>query len=45
MTLPFSKQENTVQYSDVKKYFLHEIDSYKIVFIDGVLAPSFGYNA
>ena len=23
------------EYRDVKKYFIHEIDSYKIVFIDG----------
>ncbi|MBC5839025.1 Fe-S cluster assembly protein SufD [Flavobacterium muglaense] len=34
----FPKQENTVQYSDVKKYFLHEIDSYKVVFIDGIFS-------
>lgn len=34
----FPKQENTVQYSDVQKYFLHEIDSYKVVFIDGVFS-------
>jgi Fe-S cluster assembly protein SufD len=32
----FSKKENTVEFKDVKKYFLHEIDSYKLVFIDGV---------
>lgn len=31
----FPKQENAVEYSDVKKYFIHDIDSYKIVFIDG----------
>lgn len=34
----FPKTENTIQYSDVKKYFLHEIDSYKVVFIDGVFS-------
>ena len=34
----FPKTENTIQYSDVKKYFLHEIDSYKLVFIDGVFS-------
>ena len=28
--------ENTVEFRDVKKYFLNDIDSYKIVFIDGV---------
>ncbi|ALJ05772.1 Fe-S cluster assembly protein SufD [Pseudalgibacter alginicilyticus] len=31
----FPKQENTIDYKDVKKYFIHDIDSYKIVFIDG----------
>lgn len=34
----FPKQENTVDYADVKKYFLHEIDTYKVVFIDGVFS-------
>lgn len=32
----FPKQENTLEYKDIKKYFLHEIDTYKIVFIDGI---------
>lgn len=32
----FPKTENTLEYKDVKRYFLHEIDTYKIVFIDGV---------
>ena len=31
----FPKQENAIEYSDVKKYFIHDIDSYKIIFIDG----------
>ena len=31
----FPKQENALTYPEVKKYFIHEIDSYKIVFIDG----------
>jgi Fe-S cluster assembly protein SufD len=31
----FPKQENAIEYSDVKKYFIHDIDTYKIVFIDG----------
>ncbi|MEN8187615.1 MAG: Fe-S cluster assembly protein SufD [Bacteroidota bacterium] len=31
----FPKIGTTVELKDVKKYFLHEIDSYKIVFIDG----------
>jgi Fe-S cluster assembly protein SufD len=32
----FPKEENNVEFKDVKKYFLHEIDTYKIVFIDGI---------
>ena len=32
----FPKEENTIEYKDIKKYFLHEIDTYKIVFIDGI---------
>ncbi|MEO0571486.1 MAG: Fe-S cluster assembly protein SufD [Bacteroidota bacterium] len=32
----FPKQEKTLEYKDIKKYFLHEIDTYKIVFIDGI---------
>ena len=31
----FSKVENALEYHQVKKYFIHEIDSYKIIFIDG----------
>jgi Fe-S cluster assembly protein SufD len=31
----FPKQEKALEYSDVKKYFIHDIDTYKIVFIDG----------
>ncbi|MFH6770909.1 Fe-S cluster assembly protein SufD [Gaetbulibacter aestuarii] len=31
----FPKAENALEYNDVKKYFIHDIDSYKIVFIDG----------
>ena len=31
----FPKQENALEYSDVKQYFIHDIDTYKIVFIDG----------
>jgi Fe-S cluster assembly protein SufD len=31
----FPNQENAIEYSDVKKYFIYDIDSYKIVFIDG----------
>lgn len=32
----FPKHESTVELKQVKKYFLHEIESYKIVFIDGI---------
>ena len=31
----FPKQDTAIEYNDVKKYFIHDIDSYKIVFIDG----------
>ena len=32
----FPKQENNIEFKDVKRYFLHDIDTYKIVFIDGI---------
>ena len=32
----FPKEDNALEYKDVKKYFIHEIDTYKIVFIDGI---------
>jgi len=35
----FSKSENCIDYKDVKKYFLYDVDTYKIVFIDGVYSP------
>jgi Fe-S cluster assembly protein SufD len=31
----FPKKDNSIEFADVKKYFLHEIDTYKLVFIDG----------
>ena len=31
----FPKVENALEYPKVKKYFVHDIDSYKIVFVDG----------
>ncbi len=31
----FPKAETAVELADVKKYFIHDIDTYKIVFIDG----------
>jgi len=32
----FPKKEAAVEFKDVKKFFLHEIDTYKIVFVDGL---------
>ncbi|SHJ61782.1 Fe-S cluster assembly protein SufD [Maribacter aquivivus] len=32
----FPKEENALEYKDVKRYFIHEIDTYKIVFVDGI---------
>ena len=32
----FPKADATIELSAVKKYFLHEIESYKIVFVDGI---------
>ncbi len=34
----FPKNENILEFADLKKYFLHEIDTYKLVFIDGVFS-------
>lgn len=34
----FPKNEPTIEFRDVKKYFLHEIDTYKVVFVDGVFS-------
>ncbi|WP_370477649.1 Fe-S cluster assembly protein SufD [Tamlana flava] len=31
----FPKHETGLEYRDIKKYFIHDIDTYKIVFIDG----------
>ena len=32
----FPKQDRAIEFKDVRKYFLHDIDTYKIVFVDGV---------
>lgn len=32
----FPNRDNSVDFQKVRKYFLHDIDTYKIVFIDGV---------
>lgn len=34
----FPKNESAIEFATVKKYFLHEIDTYKVVFIDGVFS-------
>lgn len=34
----FPKYENALEFKDVREYFIHEIDSYKIIFIDGKYA-------
>jgi Fe-S cluster assembly protein SufD len=34
----FPKHENALEFKDVREYFIHEIDSYKIIFIDGKYA-------
>ena len=31
----FPNSEVSIELADVKKYFIHDIDTYKIVFIDG----------
>ncbi|NND89072.1 MAG: Fe-S cluster assembly protein SufD, partial [Flavobacteriaceae bacterium] len=31
----FPKREGVVEFKDVKKYFLHDVDTYKVVFVDG----------
>lgn len=32
----FPKQDHSIEFKDVKKYFLHDIDTFKVVFVDGV---------
>lgn len=34
----FPKHDNTIEFSEVKKYFLHEIDTYKVIFVDGIFS-------
>lgn len=34
----FPESEQSIEYKDVQPYFIHEIDSYKIVFVDGKYA-------
>jgi Fe-S cluster assembly protein SufD len=32
----FPKKEDAIDYKDIKKYLIHDIDSYKLIFIDGI---------
>ncbi len=32
----FPKKEDAIDYKDIKKYLIHDIDTYKLVFIDGI---------
>lgn len=34
----FHKDENAVDFKEVKKYFLSDVDSYKLVFVDGIFS-------
>jgi Fe-S cluster assembly protein SufD len=34
----FPKQENAVEFKEVKKYFIHEIDTHKVIFVDGIFS-------
>ena len=34
----FANTENSIEYKDVQPYFIHDIDSYKIIFVDGKYA-------
>ncbi|PQJ20096.1 MULTISPECIES: Fe-S cluster assembly protein SufD [Nonlabens] len=32
----FPKTDSHIEYRDIKKYLMHEIDTYKVIFVDGV---------
>lgn len=34
----FPKKEDTIEYKDIKKYLIHDIDTYNLVFIDGIFS-------
>lgn len=34
----FPKKENNIEVKDVKKYFLNDLDTYKVIFIDGIFS-------
>ena len=31
----FPKHDDSIEFKEVKKYFMHEIDTYKVIFVDG----------
>ena len=35
----FPKSDNSIEVNNVKKYFLYDTDTYKVIFIDGVYSP------
>ena len=35
----FPRSEASIELKDVKKYFLYDTDTYKVIFIDGVYSP------
>ena len=35
----FPRTDSNIELKKVKQYFLHDIDTYKIVFIDGIYSP------
>jgi len=39
-----SKSDKTIDFNQVKKYFLHDLDSYAIVFIDGVYSAHLSHT-
>ncbi len=34
----FPKKENNIEFKDVKRFFLHEIDTHKVIFVDGIFS-------
>ncbi len=34
----FPKKEDTIEYKDIKKYLIHDIDTYNLIFIDGIFS-------
>jgi Fe-S cluster assembly protein SufD len=34
----FPKKEDTIEYKDIKKYLIHDIDTFNLIFIDGIFS-------